>query len=80
MRGVSTHVSNLNISTVCTTTLNNIPDTLGLEPSRPIILISRAQLFRAVIRFPTTARQLSYTTVKTIHIYLNEVTVLSVLP
>ena len=57
MRGVSTHVSNLNISTVCTTTLNNIPDTRGLSPYRPSILSIRAQIFCAFQRFPNNSGQ-----------------------
>ena len=54
VRGVSTHVSDPKINTACTTILNNIPDTLGSAPSRPSILVSGAQLFRAFFKFPTT--------------------------
>ena len=54
MQGVITHVSNYNIRTACTTTLKNIPENLGLAPSRPSILAICDQLFRDFLRLPTT--------------------------
>ena len=55
MQGVITHVSNYNIRNACTTTLKNIPENLGLAPSRPSILAICDQLFRDFLRLPTTA-------------------------
>ena len=52
---VSTHISEPNNRTACTTALKIFPDRLGLEPSRPRIHASRSQLFCAFQRFPTTA-------------------------
>ena len=77
MPGVSTHVSDPKRSTKCTTTLKNTPKTLGLSPSYTRILVSRAQIFCNFLRFPTNAGQFSSATVKTCHIYLKEVTLLS---
>ena len=75
MQGVRTHVSDQNRITACTTALNNIPETRGMEPSRPIFLTSHVQIFRAYQRFPTTSGQSSSAAVKTHPRYLNEVTV-----
>ena len=80
MRGVSTHVSDPNISTACTTALKKIPGTLELASFHPITLVSRAQIFRALLRFPTTADQLSSAAIKTRPVYLEEVTVSRGLP
>ena len=77
MQGVITHVSNYNIRTACTTTLKNIPENLGLEPYRPRILVSRAQLLLALIRFPNTTVQLLYASVKILPRHLKELTVSS---
>ena len=60
MQGVRTHVSDPKINTACTTALNNTPDTLGSVLYRPMILVRRAQLFHAFLKFPTTAGQLSH--------------------
>ena len=79
MRGVSTHFSDPNISTACTTALKNIPKTLDLPPSYPIILSRRAKFFPAFLRFPTAAGQFSSAAVKTRPRYSKEVTVLGFL-
>ena len=75
MWGVSTHVSDLKSNTSCTTALKNIPDTLGLAPSHPMILDRLAQLFRAFFKLPTTPGQFSSPAVKTGPKYLKEMTV-----
>ena len=78
--GVITHVYAPKIRTVCTTALKNIPDTLGLYPSLPGILDRRSQLFRAFLRFPTTAGQFPSEAVKICPKYLKDVTVSSGMP
>ena len=74
MWGFSTHVSDPNSSTTCTTALKNIPKTLGLVPSLPRILVSRAYLFYAFLRLTTTAGQFLSATTKIHPRYLKEVT------
>ena len=51
------HISDLYISTTCTTTFKNIPDTLGMATSLISILVRWAQPFRAFQSFPTTNGQ-----------------------
>ena len=80
MQRVVTHISNPKIITACTTVLNNIPDNLGYFLYWPMILVSRAQFFRAFFKFPTTAGQLPYPAVNTRTRYLNKVTISSGLP
>ena len=64
MQGVSTHVTNPNKRTTCTTVLENIPETLGMAPYHPRILASRDQLFCAFQRSPTIVGQSSSDAVK----------------
>ena len=73
MRGVITHVYDLEICTACTTALKNIPDTQGFATSYPKIIESRAQLFLTFLRFPTTAFQSSFEVVSVRPMYLNGV-------
>ena len=80
MWGVRTHVSDPQSNTACTTALENTPYILGLYPSCPSILVSRAQLFRTFFKFPTTAGQFSSTTVNTRPNYSNKVNISSGLP
>ena len=75
MRGVRTHISYPKINTAWTTALKKNPDTLGSYPSRPRILVNRAQLFRAFSKFPTTSGQSLSPSSMTRPSYLNEVTV-----
>ena len=75
MRGVITHVSDLNISTACTTALKNIPETLGMSPSHPRIIYRRTQIFRDFMMFPATDGQSSSSAIKTRPRYLKGVTV-----
>ena len=80
MRGVSTNILDQKINTAWTIALKNIPDTRGLEPYRPRILVSCAQLFRDFSKFTTTAVQSSPPAVRTCPKYLKEVTVSSGCP
>ena len=75
MQGFITHASNPNIITACTNSLKKVPDTLGLAPSLPSILVSRTQLFCSFRKFPTNARKLSSNAVKICPNYLKDVTV-----
>ena len=58
-----------------TTAFKNTPNTLGLAPSLPSLLIRRAQLFRALQRLTTTAGQSSSDAIVTRPKYLKDVTV-----
>ena len=80
MKGFINHAYDPKRSTNCTTSLKNIPDTLGFTPSLPNILNNRAQLFLSFRRFTTTAFQSSYDDVIIRTRYLNEVTKFSGLP
>ena len=64
MQGVIIYAPAPKTRTACATALNNIPDTLGLSPSLPIISIRKAHIFPALHTFPTTASQLSSEAVK----------------
>ena len=57
MQGILAHVSNPKRSTSCITTLNNIPNILGMSLSLPSILVVRYQIFRAFQKSPITANQ-----------------------
>ena len=80
MRGFINHAYDPKRSTNYTTSLKNIPETLGFTPSLPNILNNRAQLFLSFRRFTTTAFQSSYDDVIIRTRYLNEVTKFSGLP
>ena len=74
IRGVIVHVSNPIRSTVCTTDLKNISDTLGFAPSLRKIIKNRDQLFLKSCRFPTNSGQSSSEAVMIWPRYFNEVT------
>ena len=78
--GGITHVSAPNSRTAWTTSLKNIPDTLGLYPSIPSIIGRQAQLFWDFYRFPTTSNQSSSKDIKTQPKYLKDVTISIGLP
>ena len=80
MRGVRTHVSHPKSNTAWTIASKKNPDTLGSAPYQPRILVIRNQLFRAFLKFPTTAVQFFSPDVMTRPRYLNEVTVSNSLP
>ena len=50
---LSTHVSDPEISTACTTALEITPGNLGLAPYFTKILDNRTHIFLALRRFPT---------------------------
>ena len=53
------HISDPIISTVCTTALKNIPDTLGFDPSLHKIIDKCAKFFLRLCRFLTNSVQSS---------------------
>ena len=80
MQVFRTHVYDPKSNTACNAALSNILDTIWLVPSRSRILVGHAQLFRTFLKFPTTAGQSPFSSVKTRPEYLNKVTVSNGLP
>ena len=75
MWGVTTQVSDLKISTACTTALKNKPDTLRAAPSRLRMCIILLQTALAWDKFITNTGQSSSSAESTRPRYLKEFTI-----